>query len=196
MSIGRPVVRFDGRGVAGKFLDFGVGEAEAAAQVRRDGDEVHGLADFFGVGVLHLHGLVAEAALEDGRPAGCQGRLVDVELVRVDGALDHGLAEAVGRGDEDGVVEACLGVHGEHDAGSADVGADHALHARRERHLGVGEAVVDAVGDGAVVVERGENVLDGEQDVVDAADVQEGFLLARERGVGEVLGGGAGAHRP
>jgi hypothetical protein len=53
---------------------------------------------------------------------------------------------------------------------------------------------VDAVGDGAVVVERGEDELDGVQHVVDAADVEEGLLLAGEGRVRQVLGRRAGAH--
>ena len=56
------------------------------------------------------------------------------------------------------------------------------------------EAVVHAVGDGAVVVERGEDFLDLAHDVVGAGDVEEGFLLAGEAGVRQVFGGGRGAH--
>jgi hypothetical protein len=55
---------------------------------------------------------------------------------------------------------------------------------------------VHTVGDGPVVVERGEDQLDGVQDVVDPADVEEGLLLAREGGIREVLGCRARAHRP
>jgi hypothetical protein len=56
----------------------------------------------------------------------------------------------------------------------------------------VGEVVVDAVGDGAVVVERGVDLADRGEDRVDPADVEEGLLLTGEGGVGEVLGGGGG----
>ncbi len=59
----------------------------------------------------------------------------------------------------------------------------------------MGKALVHAVGDGAVVVQRGEHVLDLVEHVVDAADVQVGLLLAGERGVGEVFGGGRRTHR-
>jgi hypothetical protein len=58
----------------------------------------------------------------------------------------------------------------------------------------VRETLVHAVGDGAVVVQRCENALHGVQDVLDAADVQVGFLLPRERRIGKVLGRGRGAH--
>ena len=190
------VVVFDGDGVPGELLDVVVGEAEAVPQRGLDRDEVDGVADFAVARVGHLERLFAQAALEDGRAARRQGGLVDVELVRVDGALDHGLAEAVGGGDEDGVLEPGFGVHREHHAGSADVGTDHALDARGERHLGVLELVVHAVGDGPVVVEGREDVLDGGQDVLDAADVQEGFLLPGEGGVGKILRRRAGADGP
>ncbi len=53
------------------------------------------------------------------------------------------------------------------------------------------EAVVHAVGDRPVVVERGEDLADRGQDRVDAAHVEEGLLLAGERRVRQVLGGGA-----
>ena len=61
-------------------------------------------------------------------------------------------------------VEAGLGVHGEHHPGGADVGAHHPLHAGRQRDGLVVEAVVHPVGDGPVVVERGEDLLDRGQD--------------------------------
>src|SRR5690606_39599234 len=52
-----------------------------------------------------------------------------------------------------------------------------------------------AVGDRAVVVEAGEDFLHLAHHVLGAGDVEEGFLLAGERGVGQVFGGGRGAHR-
>jgi hypothetical protein len=91
--------------------------------------------------------------------------------------------------------EARLGVDGEHHAGGAEVGAHHALHAGRQRHVGVREALVHAVADGAVVVERGEHLLHLVQHVLDADHVEEGLLLAGEGGVGQVFGRGRGAHR-
>ena len=141
------------------------------------------------VGVDHLGGLAADAALEDRRPVVAQRGLVDVELVGVDRALHDPLAQAVGGGDEDRVVEPGLGVHREHDAGRREVGTHHPLHARRERHLGVLEPVVHPVGDRAVVVQGGVDLTHGLQHRVDPAHVEEGLLLAGERGVGQVLRG-------
>ena len=56
------------------------------------------------------------------------------------------------------------------------------------------EALVHAIGDGAVVVERGEDTPHRVEHVVDAADVEVGLLLACEGGVGQVLGGRGRAH--
>ena len=53
---------------------------------------------------------------------------------------------------------------------------------------------MDAVGDRTVVVEGCEHFLQRVDDVVGAADVEEGFLLAGERGIGQVFGGGRGTH--
>src|ERR1700730_8333317 len=58
------------------------------------------------------------------------------------------------------------------------------------------DAVVHAVGDGAVVVQRGEHFLDLVHDVVGTGDVEEGFLLAGEGGIRQILGGGRGTHGP
>ena len=55
---------------------------------------------------------------------GRQRRFVDVELVRVDGALHDGFAEAVGRRNENGVAEAGLGVDRELPRVAQPVGPD------------------------------------------------------------------------
>ncbi len=195
LDVHRPaVVLLDDQRVPGQLLDLVVGQAEPAPLLGLDVHELRGPADGRVVGVDHLGRLVPHPALEDGGPAVAQGRLVDVELVGVHRTLDHALAEAVRRGDEDGVLEAGLGVHREHDAGRAEVGAHHPLHSRREADVAVGEAVVDAVGDGPVVVERGVDLTDRVQDRVDAADVEEGLLLAGERRVRQVLRRGRRAY--
>ena len=56
------------------------------------------------------------------------------------------------------------------------------------------EALVHAVGDGAVVEQRGEDFLGGADHVVHATDVEEGFLLAGEGCIRQVFGGGRGTH--
>lgn len=59
----------------------------------------------------------------------------------------------------------------------------------------MGVAAVDAVGDGAVVEQRGEHLVNGTLDVVEAFDVEEGFLLTGEGGIGQVFRGRRAAHR-
>ncbi|KAG1274173.1 hypothetical protein G6F65_010619 [Rhizopus arrhizus] len=98
------------------------------------------------------------------------------------------------RGDEHHVAEAGLGVQGEQHAGGTDAGTHHQLHAGRQEHVFMLEAVVHAIGDGAVVVQRGEHFLDLVHDIVGAGDVEEGFLLAGEGRIRQILGGGRRAH--
>jgi hypothetical protein len=64
------VVRLDDKRVAGELLDFCIGEAEAATDFLANGDEVHGLSAFAGVGVDPPDGLFAEGALKDRQPSG------------------------------------------------------------------------------------------------------------------------------
>jgi hypothetical protein len=188
-------VLLDPERLPGKLGDLVVGEGQPPALGGVDVDERGRAADLGGVGVDHLGGLLPHPPLEDGRAPGAQGGLVDVELVGVHRALHHALAQAVGRGHEHGVPETGLGVHGEHHPRGPDVGADHALHARRQRHRLVVEPVVHPVGDGPVVVEGGVDLPDRLQHRLDAADVEERLLLPGEGGVGQVLRRRAGAHR-
>ena len=195
LDVHRPaVVGLDDHRVAGQLHDLGVVDREAVAQRFLDilGDRRAAGGLFGGEG--HADHLRAEVAAHDGMLAGSQHRLVHVELVGVDRALDDGFAEAVAGGDEDRVAEAGFGIEREHHAGGALVGTHHALDAGGQRHVGMDEALVHAVGDGAVVVQRGEDFLDRMQDVFQADDVEEGFLLAGEGGVGQVFGGGRGTH--
>ena len=97
-------------------------------------DELRRPAHLGVLGVDHLGRLRPHPPLEDRRPARPQSRLVDVELVRVDRPLHHPLPQPVRRGDEHRLVEAGLGVHREHHPGRPDVGANHPLHPRRQRH--------------------------------------------------------------
>ncbi len=52
------------------------------------------------------------------------------------------------------------------------------------------ETLVYPVGDGAIVKQRGEYFTDTGQHIVDAGNVEEGFLLPRKRGIGQVFRGG------
>ena len=82
---------------------------------------------------------------------------------------------------------------GEHDAGARR--AHLALDDDGDVHVGLREAALGAVEDGARAEQRGPAAPDGVHDGVGAADVEEGLVHARERrGLG-VLRGGRGAHR-
>jgi len=175
-----------------------VGEREAMAVGIGNVDGAHRAAACAGLRrrlELHLDELRAQAAADDRELAGRQHGLVHVELVGVHCALHHRLAQAVTGGDEHHVPEARFGVHGEHHAGAAAVRADHALHPGRQGHLGVGETLVHAVGDGTVVVQRGKHVADAVEHGLHADHVQVGLLLTREGGIRQILGRGARPHR-
>ena len=118
-----------------------------------------------------------------------------VELVGVDLALDHQLAESPRGGDEHHVLEARLGIDGERHPARAQVAPDHALDAGRERDVRVREALVRAVGDRAVVEQRGEHLADRVHHGVRALHVEQRLLLPGEGRLGQVLRGGGGAHR-
>ena len=86
-------------------------------------------------------------------------------------------------------------VEREHDAARAEIGAHHVLHARRQRDLVVLEALVHAIGDRAIVEQRGEHFVHALEQRVATAHVEERFLLAGERCVRQVLGRRRRAHR-
>ncbi len=180
---------FDDHRLFGQLADFSVGQAETRA---------FGLVDFNGfyrttglglVAIDHLDGLAAQVTAQDGRATRFEGALVYVEFVGVDRALYDGFTQAVGAGDEHHVTEAGFGIEGKHHAGGAGFGTDHALHAGRQGNQLMVEALVHAVGNRAIVEQRGKHFLGRADHVFHAADVEEGFLLAGERSVGQVFGG-------
>ena len=119
---------------------------------------------------------------------------MNVELVGVHSALHHRFTKAVAGRDENHVFETTFGVNGEHHTGRAQVGAHHTLHTRRQGNVGMRKTFVDAVADGAVVVEAGKNLFHFVQHIGDAHHIEEGFLLPCKAGVGQVFGRGRRAH--
>ena len=176
---GRAVMFLDDERLLRQFRDVCVAERETVPVCGRYVDGAHAL---FGVriGVDHLDRFAAEILSDDRAAARAQRRLVNVELIRIDGALHHGLAQAISGRDKDHIAEARIRIQREHDAGRAQVAAHHVLHADRERHGAVIEFVVHAVGYGAIVEQRGVHFVHGLEQMLLAAHVEECLLLAGE----------------
>src|SRR5690606_9358316 len=178
----RTVVLLDGDRLARQLFDLLVSDTEAQAIGLLNGHGLHRTTGGSRLAIHHLLQLGAKRAAQDRRLLVEQRLLVNVELVRVYRTLHDHLAEAVGCSDKAHVTETGLGIQREHHAGGAGFRAHHALDTRRQRHLGVVEALVHAVADGAVIEQGGKYLLHGMDHVVHAADIQEGFLLAGKRG--------------
>ena len=139
--------------------------------LRRHVDGGYGLARAAIGGEDHLDRLVTDGLAQHRRPALDHVALVDVELVRIDRALDDRFAQAVSRSDEHDLVESGFGIEREHHARRPLIAADHALHAGRQRDFMVGKVLVHPVGDRAIVVERREYLLYRVKNIVQAIDI-------------------------
>src|SRR5690606_18734952 len=126
--------------------------------------------------------------------AGAARAFVAVEhvVVGLGRPVDHGGAEPADRVHHGAGAAAGDRVGGEHDAGGG--GVDHALDDHGHPDPGPVDLVGLPVGGGALVVERGPAAADRVDHRVGAFDAEVGVLLPGEAGVGQVLGGGAGAH--
>jgi hypothetical protein len=58
----------------------------------------------------------------------------------------------------------------------------------------MGKLVMDPVGDGAIVVEGGKDLLDRSQDGINAPDIEKCLLLTGKRGLRQILSRRAGPH--
>ena len=188
-----PVVTLDGHRMPGELDDFPIVEREPAPVTHRHVDDGDPLGRI--VAVDHLRRLAAALAAQDRGSSRRQCRLVHVELVGIDPALHHHLAEPPGRGDEHHVLESRLGIDGERDAACAKVASDHALNADGEGDIFMGESLVGAVGDGAVVEQGGEHLTHRAHQRILAAHVEQRLLLSREGGVGKIFRRGGRTHR-
>ena len=177
----------DGHCHPGELDDFFVRQGESVALGCGHVDGLDGLSGCRVVAEHHLDRLAAQVLAQDRMVTGLECGLVDVELVWIDCPLHDGLAEAVRGRDEDDVPKAALGVQREHDTGRTDVAADHHLDAGRQGHEAVIETLVYPVGDGPIIEQRGEDLVQGLYHVVEAAHVKESLLLAGERSVRQVL---------
>lgn len=86
-----------------------------------------------------------QVSSNNGELPGFEHRLVDVELIGIDGTLYDRFSDSVRRGDKHGVSEATLGVQREDDAGSSKIRPNHLLNARRESDVAVAKPFVDPV---------------------------------------------------
>ena len=191
-GLGR-IVLLDLDRVASQLEHVGVVQA-VADTVGTRGFDVGGGQAAAGLRVDHLQLLFATRTAQHTAEALAIGGLVNIPLVGVHLALHHVLAQAVGAGDEDHVLEAGLGVQREdHTAGSL-VTADHAHYADRQQNLEMIKATVHAIRNGAVGENGREAAPAGIEHGVTAADVQIAVVLAGETGSRQVLGGGGTAH--
>jgi len=117
-----------------------------------------------------------------------QERLEDDVLVRIDGALHDRLAKTPGGVDEHHAGKAGLGIDGKHHPGRSSVGPDHSLHANRDRHSQVIEAVGLSVHYRPVGEQRGETATTRPQKRLLSTDVEETFELTGKAGPREILG--------
>ena len=145
--------------------------------------------------INHLEFLPAEILLNNGLVALLEGRLEDIELIRVDNPLDDVFTQPVGSGDENHIPEARFRVQGKHDPRTGQIGAHHLLDGDGKSHVEVVEMFVFPVGNRPVREKGGETLLAGLNQSDITPDIQIGVLLSRETRVGEVFRRRAGANR-
>ena len=105
---GAAVVLLDYQRITRQFLDIGIGQRIPIAHFDRHvgGLDQLALLLLFGLaGELHLDQLGAQAAPHDGHLARAQDGLVHIELVRIDSALHHRLAQTVAGSDEHQILK-------------------------------------------------------------------------------------------
>ena len=188
------VMVLNGASPAAEHKDVRVGQHEGGAFGPR-GRHVAG-RPLAGARIDHLLRLAAEPLLDDRHEFGVrQQRLEHLILVGIDGALHDVLAEPPRRVDDHHLVKTCLGVDGEHDTGTAKIGAHHQLHSDRECDLHVIETFRLPVADGPIGEQRREAAPAGSEQRRLAANVEEGLLLTGKARIGQVLGSGARSHR-
>ena len=188
------VVLFNDAGELGEFHHVFVSDGEATAVFIGNIERTHRTAGLAFRIEFHLDELAAERLADDRLLALFEHGLMHIELIGVDCTLNHGLTETVAGRHEHNLIKAAFGVEREHHAGSTLVGTAHTLHACGQGHFNVREALVNAIADGAVVVERSEHFAHMTQNGFNANHVQNGFLLTGEGCVGQVFGGGGRTH--
>ena len=154
--------------IAGKLEHLGIGDAEPPTLRVRDR---HVLGAVAALGVDHAHLLASQRATQNSPMARPKRRLVHVELVGIDGALNDVLAEPIDAGDEHDITEAGFGIQRESDAAGGAIRPHHLHHADRERDLEVVESLVGAIGDRAVGEDGCKAASAGFEQIVGATDI-------------------------
>ena len=139
------------------------------------------------IAIDHLNGFAAEIFSQDRPVARRQGRLVNVEFVGIHRALNDSLTKPVRGGNEHRVSETGLGIKSKHDAGGTNVATHHSLNTGRQSDLTVVKALVHPVGDSSIIEQRCEDLVHRGDDIVEATDVKERFLLSGKRCVRQVF---------
>ena len=189
------VVFFNRQRVLCQLGNFFVGNGEAVAVFFGHIDVHHGFTGFGFVGENHFDLFRTHSFAQNRGFTRFQRGFEHIEFVGVNRALNDVFAQAVGRSNENDLVVTGFGVESEHHAGCAAVGTDHTLHTCRQRHHVVRKAFMNAVRNGAVVVQGGKHMVHGFFYIIQAVDIQESFLLACKRCVGQVFCGGRRTHR-
>ena len=188
------IVRLDAHRDFRKAQHFRIGNAEfLPLGVRHRPGE--GGAAAAALAVDHADLLAAEPAPQHPAKSLFEGRLVNVELVRIDLALDDGFAKAVTTRDKDHVAKSGFGIEREHDAAGRQIGAHHLHHGDRERHLEMIKALVDAVGNRAIGEDRGKAASAGFEQIVRAAHIEKAVVLAGKARGRQILRGCGTPHR-
>ncbi len=187
------IVLFDQHGLLRQRLHLFIVQAEAIAFGLGHIFNPHLLTVGLRVGVDHANLFRPHVAAHDSGTICCQSRFVDIELIRVNRPLHHHFTQPQCSRDKHHLIKAGFGINGKHHARRGQIRAYHALNAGGERHTAMIVALVDAVGDGTVVKQRGEDVLHRHHDGVNTLHIQKGLLLTGKGGIGHILCGCRGA---
>ena len=176
----------------GEHLLVAEGEALTIGWIHRL--DAHGPPCFRGIGTHHPDRLATQPAAENRPETLGQGGLEDQPFIGSHRSLNHRFSKPVGGGEQHCIAKAGLGIDAEHHPGAGPIRSHHALNPDREGYLEMVEAVELAIGEGPVGEQGGIAAAAGLQQVRFPLDMEKGLLLASEAGVGQILGGGAGAH--
>ena len=166
---------FDLDRMIGNLDHLGVGDAKALAIRLGHGDI---LCSAMATGVDHPHLLATQRPAQNGAVSEAKRRLVDVEFIGIDRALDDVFAKPVDTGDEDDVTKAGFRIQRECNAAGGAVGPHHLHHADRKGDLEMVEPIVGPIGDRAVGENGSKAAPTGVDQILRAADVEEALVLA------------------